>query len=108
VPKRTDIAPPGTFKHPEQQTWEFWRPLEQMMERLLPKDLFGASPPKQLTERTQTRNLFDSDEAVDNNGMLESFMVTCKETDFLQMLYFLIAQLNVICFKMMRFCLCLI
>ena len=51
------------------------------MERLFPKDLFGASPPKQQQHPTtispvrHSRNLFDSDEANDNNAMMESFMV---------------------------------
>ena len=62
-------------------SWDFWKPLEHMMERLFPKDLFGASPPKQQQHPTtispvrHSRNLFDSDEANDNNAMMESFMV---------------------------------
>jgi hypothetical protein len=75
-PISTKSAPAASS---EQQSWDFWRPLEHMMERLFPKDLFGASPPKPSNTmsppRGNTRNLFDSDEPSDNNAMMESFMV---------------------------------
>ncbi len=64
--------------------WDIWRPLDVLMERMFPKDLFGASPPKPaasaIPHRLAKQSLFDhrveaEEEEEDKNAMLESFMV---------------------------------
>ena len=69
------------------QTWDLWRPLETLMEKIFPKDVFGASPPKPMMQE-ETRfggtgasardnvassGLFEEEEP--DNTMLESFYV---------------------------------
>ena len=54
-------------EHAEEQ-WELWKPLEGLMDRLFPKELFGASPPR---EARASPDYFDRE----SNNMLESFYV---------------------------------
>ena len=54
---------------PEEQQWELWKPLEGLMDRLFPSELFGASPPRDT--RRESPDFF----ARESNNMLESFYV---------------------------------
>ena len=77
---------PAAFEAPavDAQTWDLWRPLETLMEKIFPKDVFGASPPKQdaqfgsgggasLRDNVASSGLFEEEEP--DNTMLESFYV---------------------------------
>jgi hypothetical protein len=78
----TALPPPrSTFeaRTVDPGSWDIWRPIDALMDRIFPKDLFGASPPKlsgpSLVPLHAKKNLFESEEDDDKNAMLESFMV---------------------------------
>ena len=68
-------------EHAEEE-WELWKPLEGLMDRLFPKELFGASPPR---EARASPDYFGRE----SNNMLESFYVVPDyQVDFFLLFFY--------------------
>lgn len=90
VDKTTSFSPQLISPKPKEPTklppevedgWDLWKPLENLFDRIFPKELFGTPPSKDTSAQTfymegdEVNNKDEEDDDEENNNMMESFYV---------------------------------